>query len=79
MEMEQQRIKQRIEDYSRFFITLIVLSVYFYLGMIITNYLEPSDKGILLVWLLLLSLISSGVFLYLVIKWKKQLSDLLQD
>ena len=73
------KIKQKIEDYSRFLITLIILSVYFYLGMIITTFLEPSEHSNILIVLLLGSTALAGWFAYLLQQWKKQLNDSLND
>lgn len=79
LDINTQQIKQKIDDYSRFLITLIILSIYFYLGMIITNFIEPSNKGVLIVFLLLFSLSLAGWFLFLITKWRKQLNKLLED
>ncbi|MBM7569581.1 YrhC family protein [Aquibacillus albus] len=69
------KLKQKIEDYSRFLVTLIILSIYFYLGMIITLIIEPSDKGYLLIVLMLGSLSIAGWFSYLINKWRKKLNE----
>ncbi|MDL4841464.1 YrhC family protein [Aquibacillus rhizosphaerae] len=78
MELQSEKIQQRIEDYSRFLITLLILSIYFYLGMVINIFIEPTDKSTLLIGLMLGSLAVAGFFTYLLSKWRKQLNEIIE-
>lgn len=62
---------KRIVDYERFSLTLIILSVYFYLGGLIHTYFEPSSKGNLLLYLTFFSLL----FVYYFITKRNRLID----
>lgn len=54
---------KRIIDYERFSLTLIILSVYLYLGGLIHTYIEPSSKGILLLYFTSISLLPIYYFI----------------
>ncbi|GGD04132.1 YrhC family protein [Pontibacillus salipaludis] len=73
--MNTNHLKARMEDYSRFIITLLILSVYFYLGTIITTYLTESDYGALMMGL---TTVSMGAAFFFTLRWKK-CSQVLQD
>ncbi|MCT2537639.1 YrhC family protein [Aquibacillus koreensis] len=75
----QTRMKQKIEDFSRFLITLLVLSIYFYLGLVIFTFIEPSDKSNILLILLITSVSLAGWFAFLLSKWRKQLHESLEQ
>ncbi|WP_171038038.1 YrhC family protein [Aquibacillus sediminis] len=79
MEEQSTKMKQKIKDYSRFLITLLILSVYFYLGMIINTFLVPSEQSGLLIILMLSSLSFAGLFAFLISKWNKQLKQLIEQ
>ncbi|WP_226036979.1 YrhC family protein [Aquibacillus saliphilus] len=78
MDLETMKIKNKIEDYSRFLVTLLILSIYFYLGMIINVFLSPTGKESILIGLLLVSLSISGWFALLLRKWQIQLNEQLE-
>ncbi|MCD5323660.1 MULTISPECIES: YrhC family protein [Pontibacillus] len=73
--MNKDDLKARMEDYSRFIVTLLILSVYFYLGTIITTYLTESNYELLMMGLTTISI--SAAFVY-TMRWKK-CSQKLQD
>ncbi|QDP40685.1 YrhC family protein [Radiobacillus deserti] len=76
MEENRKLLKAKIEDYSRFLITLLIVSSYFYIGMLINTYLEPNlDKAIFLVFLMLTSLFVAGVFAGLLKKWMTRIQE----
>ncbi|MRH43042.1 hypothetical protein GH741_10130 [Aquibacillus halophilus] len=79
MDIETNNIKNKIADYSRFLITLLILSIYFYLGMIINIFLAPTGKENILIGLLLASLMTAGWFTILLKKWQSQLNELLES
>ncbi|QSS99043.1 hypothetical protein IMZ31_13235 [Pontibacillus sp. ALD_SL1] len=66
--MNTDNLKARMEDYSRFIITLLILSVYFYLGTIITTYLTESNHEVLMMGLTSLSM---GAAFFFTLRWKK--------
>ncbi|KGP90455.1 hypothetical protein N780_04750 [Pontibacillus chungwhensis BH030062] len=73
--MNTDHLKARMEDYARFIITLLILSVYFYLGTIITTYLTESNYETIMMGLTALSM--GGAFFF-TLRWKK-CSQALQD
>lgn len=79
MDIELTKLKQKIEDYSRFLITLLILSVYFYLGMIINIFIEPTDKSTILIVLLISSISLAGWYCYLLNKWRKQMQQMIEQ
>ncbi|WP_407269522.1 YrhC family protein [Radiobacillus sp. PE A8.2] len=62
MDSEMISMKQKIEDYSRFLVTLLILSFYLYLGMLITVFFNPSELANLVIGLLLVSISIAGAF-----------------
>lgn len=72
MDPVTKELKAKIEDYSRFIITLIIVSFYFYLGSIISIYIEPKEGGSML---MLLSGASISVAMFFVVLWKKWKKD----
>ncbi|AUJ26185.1 MULTISPECIES: YrhC family protein [Virgibacillus] len=52
----KQRLKYKYIDYQRFIGVLLILSMYLFLGAIINTYLRPSEDGIVLIGLTLVSL-----------------------
>jgi hypothetical protein len=70
-------MKAKIEDYRRFVITLLILSIYFYLGMVITVYIEEqSGNSNLLIGLMLVCIVVAGWFSLLLRNWVKKLNDI---
>ncbi|WP_053219088.1 YrhC family protein [Virgibacillus senegalensis] len=77
--MKQQKaklIEEKIEDFGRFLVTLLMLSAFFYLGMVINYYLEPIESGGLLPALLVVTVLASGWIAVLLKKWRQQLNGL---
>lgn len=73
--MRAKVLKAKIEDYQRFVITLIILATYFYMGIIISVYIEESGNANLLAILALTSLTIAGWFSYLLKKWQHRLNE----
>ncbi|UFT97857.1 YrhC family protein [Radiobacillus kanasensis] len=70
MEEKRDVLRAKIEDYSRFLVTLLIVSGYFYIGMLIHTYMEPDrHKAYFLIVLLLVSLFVAGYFAMLLKKW----------
>ncbi|WP_186576484.1 YrhC family protein [Aquibacillus kalidii] len=79
MNSQSKHLKDKIEDYSRFLFTLLILSIYFYLGMIINTFLEPSDKYGILIILMLVSISLAAWFAFLLKRWQNQLSEMVEQ
>ncbi|QTM99904.1 hypothetical protein ERJ70_11740 [Sediminibacillus dalangtanensis] len=75
-QQEAKLIEERIEDFGRFLVTLLMLSAFFYLGMIINYYLEPMDNGGLLPAILVLTVVAAGWIAVLLKKWQRELNSL---
>ena len=73
MDTKVKKLEIKLKDYHLFIYTLIILSVYFYIGSLIYTYIRPSNNGILLIFLTLITIISTTIFLY---KYKKIQIDL---
>jgi len=69
MDNATKQLQAKVDDYRRFVITLLIVSFYFYMGSLITVYLEPFQEGFIILMILTsLSILSSFYFL---LKWKK--------
>ncbi|SDN00448.1 YrhC family protein [Sediminibacillus halophilus] len=77
-QQEAKLIEERIEDFGRFLVTLLMLSAFFYLGMIINYYLEPMDNGGLLPTILILTIMAAGWIAVLLKKWQRDLNSLME-
>ncbi|WP_026569869.1 MULTISPECIES: YrhC family protein [Sediminibacillus] len=77
-QQEAKIIEERIEDFGRFLVTLLMLSAFFYLGMIINYYLEPMNRGGLLPAILVVTVASAGWIAVLLKKWQRQLNSLME-
>ncbi|KGX88956.1 YrhC family protein [Pontibacillus litoralis] len=74
--MEQvTELKARIEDYKRFIITLLIMSVYFYLGTLITTYIKPNAMNLLFLSITMISLCIAAFFIWKVKKWNDDMSE----
>ncbi|SDK52495.1 YrhC family protein [Sediminibacillus albus] len=78
MNQEVKQIEQKIEDYTRFLKTLLMLSTFLYLGLIISYYLEPNGKGAIVCGLLIATVSLAGWFAALLRKWQRQLNQLME-
>lgn len=76
MDPVMEEIKGKMEDYSRFIVTLIILSFYLYIGTVINTFVYQSSQAIILVFLTIVSLSAAMVF---VLKWKKYQQILLKS
>jgi len=69
MDNVSKQLQAKVEDYSRFVITLLIVSFYFFMGSLITVYLKPSSEGS--ITLMILTSVSIVTSFYFVLKWKK--------
>jgi len=66
-------IKSKIRDYERFIVTLLIISIYLYLGAINDIYVHPSSDGEFLLILSFSSVVLSLIFAKCNYKLKKRL------
>lgn len=64
MKDSMQEMNLKRIDYERFSITLIILSIYFYIGAIITTYIEPASNSQILFFLACIALLFVVYFFY---------------
>ncbi|MFC0522522.1 YrhC family protein [Pontibacillus salicampi] len=76
MEQLTKQLQGKVEDYKRFILTLIILSVYFYMGTIITTFIHPSGYNLLLLGITIASIVAAGVFVQRWQKLNKQLHEM---
>ncbi|WP_077621426.1 YrhC family protein [Sediminibacillus massiliensis] len=72
MDKTTKDLEHRVEDYSRFLVTLLILGTFFYFGMVISYFLEPNGKGSIMAWLTLSTLTCAGIIAGLLRKWQIQ-------
>lgn len=61
MKAEKTAMQKKIEDYNRFFMTLMFVSTYAYLGVLIHYFIKPIENGAWLLPILLVSLCGAGL------------------
>lgn len=67
---DSKELQGKITDYTRFFMTLMIVSTYAYLGTFIHYFIQPIENGEWLVPILLASLTGAGLILRLLVIWK---------
>lgn len=66
---EKSFLQKKIEDYNRFFMTLMIVSTYAYLGVLIHYFIKPIENGNWLLPILLVSLSGAALILRLLHIW----------
>ncbi|MFP7493552.1 YrhC family protein [Terribacillus saccharophilus] len=75
MEKRQQQLLDRIADYRRFALALLILGSYLYLGSVINVYLAPSDKANILFAMTGGCVVASILIWFAIERWKNQLES----
>ncbi|MEW9675843.1 YrhC family protein [Lentibacillus sp. L22] len=73
--ISRQKLKEKLKDYRRFSVTLLIIGIYFYLGGIMDTYMEPTADGGILTLLSLIMVICSGWFMFRSRKIKMMLEN----
>lgn len=69
MKTGKTELQKKIEDYNRFFMALMIVSTYAYLGVLIHNFIKPIENGQWLLPILFMSLTAAGVIVHLLNRW----------
>ncbi|WP_255574542.1 YrhC family protein [Halobacillus sp. Nhm2S1] len=70
-----QWLKEKISDYKRFVITLLIMSTYLYIGTLISLY-EYGTKAYLFLYPVMgIALVTAFVMTWKIRKWKKKLVE----
>ncbi|WP_077308508.1 YrhC family protein [Terribacillus halophilus] len=75
MEKRQQQLLDKIADYRRFALALLILGSYLYLGSIINVYLAPSDKANILFALTGGCVVAAILIWFAIERWQKKLES----
>jgi YrhC-like protein len=75
MEKRQQQLLDKIADYRRFALALLILGSYLYLGSIINVYLAPSDKADILFALTGGCVVTAILIWFAIERWQKKLES----
>ncbi|MGG1593321.1 YrhC family protein [Terribacillus saccharophilus] len=75
MNKRQQQLIDKIADYRRFALALLILGSYLNIGSIINVYLTPSDKADILFAMTGGCVITSVLIWFAIERWKKQLES----
>ncbi|AIF66875.1 hypothetical protein GZ22_09640 [Terribacillus saccharophilus] len=75
MNKRQQQLIDKIADYRRFALALLILGSYLYIGSIINVYLTPSDKADILFAMTGGCVFTSVLIWFAIERWKKQLES----
>lgn len=75
MNKRQQQLIDKIADYRRFALALLILGSYLYIGSVINVYLAPTDKADILFAMTVGCVITSMLIWFAIERWKKQLES----
>jgi len=75
MNRRQQQLLDKIADYRRFALALLILGIYLYLGSVINVYLTPSDKADILFAMTGGCVVTSILIWFAIERWKKLLES----